>query len=60
MLRGVGNSMIDTMLGNRKKDGTGLVRMFETEYAKEARFARKSGAVIDETFVRSFLSAQRT
>lgn len=60
MMRGVGNSIMNVLLGGRKPDSSGLVRMFETEYAKEARFAKKAGAEINDTFVRSFLDAQRT
>lgn len=55
--------MIDKILHLMNKffdvDGDGgspLVRMFEVEYSKEYKFAKKCGFKIDERFVRDFLS----
>lgn len=60
MTRGIGQGIVDGLLmvfGEKRTSG-GLVRMFETEYSKEARFARRAGLVIDDNFVRSFLATQ--
>ena len=58
LTRGIGRGIVDGLncLFVGSNNDTGLVRMFETEYSKEARFARRSGVQIDDNFVRSFLS----
>jgi len=59
LARSIGRGLIDgfACMVSRNDQNSGLVRMFEVEYNKEARFARKSGAHIDENFVRSFLAS---
>lgn len=58
LVRGIGRGIVDglTCMMSRPEHTSGLVRMFEIEYNKEARCARRAGAHIDENFVRTFLS----
>lgn len=59
MANNIGKGIVDGLFHvfGQKKATSGLVRMFETEYSSEARFARRAGVTIDDNYVRSFLSA---
>jgi hypothetical protein len=52
----IGRTIIGQITGALfQNESKGLVRLFETEYQKDYRHAIKSGAVIDDEFVRQFL-----
>lgn len=61
LMSGFGNSIVNFLNFNRsRKDNSGLVRMFETEYRREYNWARKAGTEINDDFVRSFLAARKS
>lgn len=59
LIRGFGSSLSSFFIGRSTNNSSGLVRMFETEYAKEARFARNAGCDIDDIYVKSFLASHK-
>lgn len=52
MIAGIGKLLISNVFSN---DKDGIVRMFEVEYAKDYRNARRAGVHIDRQFVEQFL-----
>jgi hypothetical protein len=57
MIAGIGRLLINGVFRNGEHDG--IVRMFEVEYAKEYRIARKAGVHIDRHFVEEFLKTTK-
>jgi len=56
----IGKTIVDQIVGQLfQSKNTGLVRLFETEYQKDYRHAIKSGAIITDDFVRSFLATNK-
>ena len=60
LMGSIGKTIIDQIVGQMfQSNNTGLIRLFETEYQKDYRHAIKSGAVITDDFVRSFLESNK-
>lgn len=61
LVRSLGRSILDGINQSLSvnRDESGLVRMFEVEYHKEYRHARKAGAEVNDAFVRSFLATHK-
>ena len=53
MIAGIGRLLVNNVCKGNEQDG--IVRMFEVEYAKEYRSARRAGVHIDRHFVEEFL-----
>jgi hypothetical protein len=53
MIAGIGRLLVNNVCKGNEQDG--IVRMFEVEYAKEYRNARRAGVHIDRHFVEEFL-----
>lgn len=58
MISGIGRLLVDNFFSNGK-DPDGIVRMFEVEYSKEYRNARRAGVQIDRQFVEEFLKTRK-
>ena len=56
MIAGIGRLLVNGVC-NSEKDG--IVRMFEVEYAKDYRAARRAGVHIDRQFVEEFLKSTK-
>ncbi len=56
MIAGIGRLLIN---GIRNNEQDGIVRMFEVEYSKDYRAARRAGAHIDRHFVEEFLKSAK-
>jgi hypothetical protein len=59
LIDSIGKTILDGVTGMLFENRDGLVKLFETEYQKEYRHALKSGAVINDEFVRKFLGYDR-
>jgi hypothetical protein len=55
MIAGIGRLLINNVCRGNEADG--IVRMFEVEYAKDYRNARRAGVHIDRHFVEEFLKS---
>ena len=55
MIAGIGRLLVNNVCKGNEQDG--IVRMFEVEYAKEYRSARRAGVHIDRHFVEEFLKS---
>jgi hypothetical protein len=58
MIAGIGKLLARNIFSNGKEQD-GIVRMFEVEYAKEYRNARRAGVHIDRQFVEDFLKTTK-
>lgn len=58
MIAGIGKILVDNIFSNNN-DRDGIVRMFEVEYAKDYRNARRAGVQIDRQFVEDFLKTAK-
>ncbi len=58
MIAGIGKLLLNNMFVNNS-DKDGIVRMFEVEYAKDYRNARRAGVHIDRQFVEDFLKTAK-
>jgi len=56
MIAGIGRLLVN---GIRNSERDGIVRMFEVEYAKDYRAARRAGVHIDRHFVEEFLKSAK-
>jgi hypothetical protein len=54
MIAGIGKVLVNNIFSS-SKEHDGIIRMFEVEYAKEYRSARRAGVHIDRHFVEEFL-----
>lgn len=61
MIVGISKLLVDSVFGsrNRSHSDNGIVRMFEVEYSKEARAAKRAGVHIDRQFVEEFLKTTK-
>lgn len=57
MIAGIGRLLINGVCRGNENDG--LIRMFEVEYAKDYRAAKRAGVHIDRHFVEEFLKATK-
>ena len=57
MIAGIGRLLVNNVCKGNEQDG--IVRMFEVEYAKEYRNARRAGVHIDRQFVEDFLKSTK-
>jgi hypothetical protein len=58
MIAGIGKLLIGSVFSNAS-DKDGIVRMFEVEYAKDYRNARRAGVHVDRQFVEQFLKTAK-
>lgn len=58
MIAGIGKLLGNSIFSNGN-DKDGIVRMFEVEYAKDYRNARRAGVHIDRQFVEQFLKTAK-
>lgn len=59
MISGIGRLFVDGLLKPYKQNNDGIVRMFEVEYAKDYRAAKRAGVQIDRQFVEEFLKTTK-
>lgn len=59
MISGIGRLLVDGLLKPCKQNNDGIVRMFEVEYAKDYRAAKRAGVHIDRQFVEEFLKTTK-
>lgn len=59
MIVGIGKLLVNNMFNSRNHKDNGIVRMFEVEYSKEARAAKRAGVEIDRQFVEEFLKTTK-
>lgn len=57
MIAGIGRLLVNNVCKGNEQDG--IVRMFEVEYAKEYRSARRAGVHVDRQFVEDFLKSTK-
>jgi hypothetical protein len=57
MIAGIGRLLVNNVCKGNEQDG--IVRMFEVEYAKEYRSARRAGVYVDRQFVEDFLKSTK-
>lgn len=58
MIAGIGKLLISSVFSNAN-DKDGIVRMFEVEYAKDYRNARRAGVHVDRQYVEQFLKTAK-
>jgi hypothetical protein len=57
MIAGIGRLLVNSVFKGNEQDG--IVRMFEVEYAKDYRNARRAGVHIDRQYVMEFLKSAK-
>lgn len=58
MIAGISKLLVNNIFST-SKEHDGIVRMFEVEYAKEYRNARRAGVHVDRHFVEEFLKTTK-
>lgn len=59
MISGIGRMFVDGLLKPYRHNNDGIVRMFEVEYAKDYRAAKRAGVEIDRQFVEDFIRSAK-
>lgn len=58
MIAGISKLLLDNVFCSHNRNDNGIVRMFEVEYSKDYRAARRAGVHIDRQFVEEFLKTR--
>lgn len=59
MIAGISRLLVDNMFCSRSHNDNGIVRMFEVEYSKDYRAAKRAGVHIDRQYVEEFLKTMK-
>ncbi len=59
MIAGISKLLVDNMFCSRNHNDSGIIRMFEVEYSKDYRAAKRAGVHIDRQYVEEFLKTMK-